>query len=132
MKKAAILGLLIILIFTSVQTFAQLIQDKQKLICKTWKIKKVLIDNKKAKFKVINDHIAFGQDMKYLSYDSEDVNLVSSKKGLWKFNYNGTSIITDPNTDAEMDMKIIKLNDGILVYELNFKKAIWQVHLKPE
>jgi hypothetical protein len=132
MKKLGIFGLLGIYIFMSVQSLAQNPLEQQKLLCKTWKIKKVIIDNRKVRQKVINDHISFRPDMKYFSYDSKDVNLVSSVKGLWKLSSNGTNIITDPNTDKETFMKIIKLKEDIFVYELTFKQATWQVYLKPE
>ncbi len=132
MKNLIKICLIINIIFLSFTGLAQEHIDKKKILCKTWKLKKIIIDEQKVKNKLLNDHIRFDSNMNYLTYDSKDVNLISSKKGTWKINEDGKSVITDPDTDNPTSMKILTLKENLFVYELNFKLSQWQVYLKKE
>jgi hypothetical protein len=105
---------------------------KKELLYKTWKLKKVLVDGDRNPNRIVNDHLVFSSNMQYRSFDSQDKIGRYATGGPWIIDKTGHFIIQNPGTPMEKKLRVKKLSENNLVFELNMQKSTWQVHMKPE
>ena len=102
------------------------------MLCKTWKLKKVLVDGDRNSSILINDHLLFSKNMQYKSFDTSDKVGQYVIGGAWSLDKSGQFIIQNPGTDKEKKLRVVQLDDKNLVYQLDMQKSVWEVHMKVE
>lgn len=107
-------------------------QENKDLLCRTWKLSKVTVNGTESGQHIMNDHLSFGKDMKFKSYDSGDRSGKYAVSEAYKLEDNGNVIIQNPGTEKETRLKIMELSKKKLVYQLEMKKSIWMVYMKAE
>jgi hypothetical protein len=121
-----------LMLFVFLSAGVSMAQDCKELICKTWKVRKILVNGERSSRKILNDHIIFTSDLIYESYNNNDEDDKYSIRGKWKLDKSGSFIIQNPGSHREVKLKILKVDEENLVYEMNMRNSLWVIHLKAD